>query len=152
MTDPNSPPKKRKILRRLLLMGLIVMLIGGAWHARFRWGVNRRLTQQLQWLESRGYPVTPEQLNDWYSLPEGAGNAADYYMEAFADLVPALLNAVPIDPFDGQTLRYVRQANGFVIYSVGADRQDNGGVERDPKNGGKQHDIPFSVEFLSERR
>jgi hypothetical protein len=45
------------------------------------------------------------------------------------DLVKAgLLKAVPVDPFDGQPMRYLRVADGVVFYSVGYDRTDNGGV------------------------
>jgi len=69
-----------------LLVGLIVLALGGAWYACFRWSLSRRLAQQIQWLESRGYPVTLEQLDDWYVLPDGAENAADLYLAAFASL------------------------------------------------------------------
>lgn len=46
-----------------------------------------------------------------------------------AALVPAQLAAVPLDPFDEQPLRYKRLPKGFVIYSIGADLQDDGGIE-----------------------
>ena len=43
------------------------------------------------------------------------------------ELVPEFLDKVPIDPFDGQPLRYVVRKNEYVIYSIGKDRIDNGG-------------------------
>jgi hypothetical protein len=43
------------------------------------------------------------------------------------DLVPCYLGKIPTDPFDGQQLRYKRLDDGVVIYSVGADRTDDGG-------------------------
>jgi ABC-type transport system involved in multi-copper enzyme maturation permease subunit len=46
---------------------------------------------------------------------------------SLSDLVPALLPALPIDPLDGQPLRYRRLRDGVVIYSVGPDGIDNGG-------------------------
>ncbi len=46
-----------------------------------------------------------------------------------AALVPAQLAAVPLDPFDDQPLRYKRLPKGFVVYSIGADLQDDGGME-----------------------
>jgi len=67
------------------------------------------------------------------------------------DLVPALLPAVPLDPFDGQPLRFKKLARGYVVYSIGPDQQDDGGKER-PLNLGKlkpdqrQFDLTFTVE------
>jgi hypothetical protein len=43
------------------------------------------------------------------------------------DLVPDYLKQIPTDPFDDQALRYRRLADGVVIYSIGLDRQDDGG-------------------------
>jgi hypothetical protein len=43
------------------------------------------------------------------------------------DLVPDYLEQIPTDPFDDQPLRYRRQGDGVVIYSIGLDRQDDGG-------------------------
>jgi hypothetical protein len=45
------------------------------------------------------------------------------------DLVPAYLDAVPIDPFDGKPLRLAIKNNQWIIYSVGPDRVDDGGIE-----------------------
>jgi hypothetical protein len=44
-----------------------------------------------------------------------------------ADLVPQYLSRVPIDPYDKAPLRFHRTKDGFVIYSIGEDEQDNGG-------------------------
>lgn len=65
------------------------------------------------------------------------------------DLVPQFLSAVPEDPFDGLPLRYRNLERGYVVYSVGADGQDNGGRERPPdaKSSDKTpYDITFTVE------
>ncbi|MGD0770497.1 MAG: hypothetical protein ABSB42_20115 [Tepidisphaeraceae bacterium] len=45
------------------------------------------------------------------------------------DLVPNYLDAVPIDPFDGQPLRLAIKNGQWIIYSVGPDGVDDGGVE-----------------------
>lgn len=66
---------------------------------------------------------------------------------SLAALTPALLPAVPADPFDGQPLRFKRLAKGFVVYSVGTDQQDGGGLEKPPRSSeNTPHDIPFIVE------
>ncbi len=45
-----------------------------------------------------------------------------------ADLVPAALHAVPVDPYSGKPLQYkVVHPDGFVVYSVGFNRADDGG-------------------------
>ncbi|HLJ91840.1 MAG TPA: hypothetical protein VKU02_01475 [Gemmataceae bacterium] len=46
---------------------------------------------------------------------------------ALAELLPEDLKQIPADPFDDQPLRYRRLTDGVVIYSIGLDRQDNGG-------------------------
>jgi hypothetical protein len=48
--------------------------------------------------------------------------------ESLAPLVPKYLEAVPLDPFDGQPLRYRKLADGVIVYSIGPDRQDDGGL------------------------
>lgn len=48
-------------------------------------------------------------------------------------LVPELLPAVPIDPFDGQPLRMKVTADEIVLYSVGMDRIDQGGQDPDDR-------------------
>jgi hypothetical protein len=47
--------------------------------------------------------------------------------ESIDKLCPKYLDTVPLDPFDGQPLRYRRLADGVVIYSVGQDGIDDGG-------------------------
>jgi hypothetical protein len=56
-----------------------------------------------------------------YRLRRGA------WPDSLAALVPDLLPTVPLDPFDGQPLRYRRLADGVVIYSIGPDSADDGG-------------------------
>jgi len=44
------------------------------------------------------------------------------------ELVTAkLLDAIPLDPYDGQPLRYRRTKEGFVVYAIGPDNLDNDG-------------------------
>jgi hypothetical protein len=72
--------------------------------------------------------------------------------ETLADLVPSLLPATPVDPFDGKPLRFKRLAKGYVVYSIGPDLQDNQGKEQIPswadvpKEEKGTWDITFTVE------
>jgi hypothetical protein len=43
-------------------------------------------------------------------------------------LAPAYCNAVPADPYDGKPLRYKTHGGSYVVYSVGSDGRDDGGV------------------------
>lgn len=67
--------------------------------------------------------------------------------ENLAALVPAYLASVPVDPFDGQPLRYQRRDAGYVVYSVGPDTEDDGGLEKPIKfKDGDPWDVTFIVE------
>ncbi|MAT71253.1 MAG: hypothetical protein CMJ58_17215 [Planctomycetaceae bacterium] len=49
------------------------------------------------------------------------------------ELVPDYLPSVPLDPFDGQPLRYRRESQRYTLYSVGGNQTDDGGSsEQDP--------------------
>ena len=54
---------------------------------------------------------------------------------SLAPLVPEFLPAVPTDPFDGRPLRMVAGEEGVVLYSVGSDQKDDGGLESDDRSG-----------------
>jgi hypothetical protein len=43
-------------------------------------------------------------------------------------LVPMYLDRVPTDPFSGVAIRYLRQPERVVVYSLGANEKDDGGV------------------------
>ena len=48
--------------------------------------------------------------------------------DSLAQLVPAYLPAVPIDPYSGREIRYVKTADRTVVYSVGKNEKDEGGA------------------------
>lgn len=62
-------------------------------------------------------------------------------------LVPSFLSSVPQDPFDGQPLRYRRTENGYLVYSVGYNQRDDGGVAPAENQSVYQSgDITFRIE------
>ena len=69
--------------------------------------------------------------------------------DALIDLVPAYLDAVPTDPFDGKDLRYEKLGIGFVVYSVGQDLRDDGGTEKPPRR--TKESPTWDVTFILER-
>ncbi len=68
-----------------------------------------------------------------------------------SDLVPIYLPQVPQDPFDGRPLRYRRLEPGFVVYSVGPARTDDGGQRRQPVKGSKGGRTSAYMVFIVER-
>ncbi len=73
--------------------------------------------------------------------------------DKLADLVPAYLQAVPVDPYDSKPLRYKRLPHGFVVYSIGPDRTDDGGAEppASDKTGTRSKSTPTDLTFVIER-
>jgi hypothetical protein len=63
-----------------------------------------------------------------------------------------MLSAVPLDPFDGEPLRYRRLPAGVVLYSIGPDREDNEGTfdRENPTLPGT--DVGFQLWDLKHRR
>jgi hypothetical protein len=55
---------------------------------------------------------------------------------------------IPNDPFDGKPMRYRNLVNGFILYSIDADGNDDGGTQKPPNSyiPGKTFDLIFKVE------
>ena len=66
-------------------------------------------------------------------------------------LVPEFIETIYLDPFDGKPIRYVKYEDGYMLYTIGEDGIDNGGLDREQmskKLGGtssKEYDHPFTV-------
>ncbi|MBN8248347.1 MAG: hypothetical protein J0L84_13010 [Verrucomicrobia bacterium] len=67
--------------------------------------------------------------------------------ESLEALVPVFMASIPTDAFTGRPLSYRRLDRGFVVYGVGEDGADNGGLprERRPKAGDRSFDDTFTV-------
>ena len=68
---------------------------------------------------------------------------------SLAELAPQFVDVVPKDPIDGQPLRYKKLSpKGFVIYSIGKDRNDDDGT---PKPAGAKTDTLYDLTFAVRR-
>jgi ABC-type transport system involved in multi-copper enzyme maturation permease subunit len=67
-----------------------------------------------------------------------------HYPDTLAPLAPEVIKELPLDPFTGKDYIYRRESKGFIVYSVGPNEKDNGGVY-DPKQSTKYDDIAFKV-------
>lgn len=126
------PRGKRSLLKNILRGNMIgetlLTMTEPAWKGvlvtKCRENVNLRATQTILalkcWhLEHGGLPPT------------------------LGDLVPRHLPEIPIDDFDGKPLRYHPAKK--LIYSVGKDLIDSGGMRQTPA--GESQDLPFEIEF-----
>ncbi len=71
--------------------------------------------------------------------------------ESLDNLVPAYMEFVSTDPFEGQSLKYRALETGFVVYSVGEDLTDQGGAEHSPGRNGQGRRLPCDITFIMER-
>jgi hypothetical protein len=62
------------------------------------------------------------------------------YPTSLDALIPSILNETPIDPMSGKTWNYRPSDNlqGFLLYSVGKNGVDEGGVRRFNRPSGKK--------------
>ncbi len=69
--------------------------------------------------------------------------------DSLEQLVPELLDAVPEDPFSDGKLRYERQEEGVVVYSVGPDGEDDAGLPREEaeREAGRVLDEGWDITF-----
>ena len=66
--------------------------------------------------------------------------------ERLDDLVPTYLEGVPTDPFDGEAIRYAQLPEGYVVYSIGQNLLDDGGIEVNCEaQAAGEDDITFTV-------
>lgn len=67
---------------------------------------------------------------------------AGQYPESLGPLVPGYMDHLPADPYSNDALRYRRQGDTFILYSLGGDFEDGGGVQtpNDPWADGTQID------------
>jgi hypothetical protein len=78
--------------------------------------------------------------------------AHQHWPETLAALVPAYLERVPSDPFDGNELRYRRLDDGVVIYALGPDGKDDGGNLSGRKVPVEGTDVGFRLWDVAQRR
>lgn len=79
--------------------------------------------------------------------------AVERYRLAHGGALPKSLDAITpsentadlSDPFDGQPLRYRIKPKGYVVYSVGPDRQDQQGATLAPAGKADAFDFSFTV-------
>jgi len=78
--------QNRRIRRRFKLWHSIVAILLLLFVLFRIWG-SFKLKKKIEVLRNQGYPVTLEELDNWYNIPAGVENSADVYMDAFSNYV-----------------------------------------------------------------
>jgi len=118
-----------------MLKSMLAIPSERAFDLRFRLSAERRLTGAMLavWLYAvdRGHPPTTLQ-----------------------ELVPDYLDAIPADPFsaDGHSIRYDPDSDPPILYSVGMNGSDDGGILVFYRDGHEVRDKGDQVVFLDGRR
>ena len=73
---------------------------------------------------------------------------ASRYPDSLSELTPEFLAGLPLDPFDGQPLRYRKTGGGHLLYSIGPDLKDDAGARRNGQGG----DLIFEGNGLASSR
>jgi len=136
-TDPAANAGWRVLFTALFLMAALVV-------GMFSW---QRLNPSA--LHDRAYSRAYAALEDTGLALERFRQREGAYPSALEELVPEDLARLPADPFAGraQVLSYRAAANGTgrtLLYSVGPDGEDHGGVARDPVTG--RGDLAYPVD------
>jgi len=110
-----------------ILIAMMLPAVGRATVAEDRLVMNNRLVDVALALaayrqETRQYPVQLEQL------------------------VPKYLAKIPEDLFVGKPVRYRRKAQGYLLYSVGPNQEDNKGQRQDPDRDDVGFQVPIPID------
>ena len=82
MQDEGSKPRPDKTLRWMIgILVAVVVLVGG--YLLYRRALANGVEKRLDAIRAQGYPVTLQELDDWYPTPPVGENAADVYQQAF---------------------------------------------------------------------
>jgi hypothetical protein len=78
--------------------------------------------------------------------------AKQRWPETLAELVPAYLPAVPVDPYSGKPLLYKHLPDGMAVYSVGKNGVDDDGVSLSPTPDDPDADLGIRLWSQAQRR
>jgi len=91
-------------------------------------GLSRELVSFARLPDTLGRDQARSSIGVTAMALERYGLAAGTFPETLQVLVPEYLAAVPEDPFDRQPLRYQCKGQGYLVYSIGINGVDDGGV------------------------
>ena len=82
MTDDKKIVSGKRYKIRISHILIFLLLIIAAAFVFFRYNTKRELDKRIKAIRAAGYPVTLEELDQWYSIPDSSQNAADIILSA----------------------------------------------------------------------
>ncbi len=82
MDDSETAPRRRRKLKVSHIL-IMLLLIAVCAFAVFRLSLRFKLQARIEAIRAAGYPATLVELNEWYTIPENAENAAYTIIDAF---------------------------------------------------------------------
>jgi len=112
------PGKSRKLKVSHIL--ILLLLIGAGVFTLYRLNLKKQLKSRIEAIHATGYPVTLEELDQWYAIPDDSENAAyiildafDYYQEPQDSKLLPLFGKVKLpartEPLPEETMKLVSQ-------------------------------------------
>ncbi len=81
--DGNETATKTRRKLKVSHILIVLLLIAVCAFAVFRLSVRAKVQSRIEAIRAAGYPVTLAELDEWYTIPQDAENAADTLIEAF---------------------------------------------------------------------
>jgi len=78
--DKTKKKHRRRFRISYIFVGIFIILVIAFFLYRFR--LQDVYEEKLDQIRAAGYPATCAELDDWYSIPPGAENAADVFLDA----------------------------------------------------------------------
>ncbi len=69
------------------------------------------------------------------------------YVESLSQLSPEILPTTPLDPFTGKDYIYKKKEKGFIVYSLGENLKDDGGISQKQTGWKGDYDIVWECSF-----
>jgi len=139
----NRPLRSHQVVRQLEVFDRLLQAASGPWPARidaigatdaralagFPFGPGKVDRERLEAVVFRS--VRPLAVNRAIRIAVAVERYRRDHDERLPNdlqaLVPTYLPAVPVDPFTGTDMRFAKDAGGYIAYSVGSNRRDDGG-------------------------
>lgn len=101
--DASETASKRRRKRKKWCIYVLLLFFGAVAFTLFRLHLKSKLNARIEAIRAAGYPVTCDELEAFYTIPEGVENAADTILDATKSYFQWSLKTIPdvnyLDPY-----------------------------------------------------